>query len=76
MAQSQGFRAQMGRLCLVFTYILQEDVSKIPLEPGVLRNVNATRAMTWLIKAQPFVEPFFNNNSPPPLQFLRDKKFS
>ena len=30
MAQCQGPRAQMERLLLVFTYIRQEDVAKLP----------------------------------------------
>ena len=32
---AQGVHAQMVRLCLVFTYIWQEDVVKIPKVPGV-----------------------------------------
>ena len=34
-----GPRAQIG-LLLVFTYIWQEDVAKIPKVPGALRSVN------------------------------------
>ena len=40
MAQCQGPRAQIVEPFLVFTYIWQEDVAKIPYLPGVKRNVN------------------------------------
>ena len=42
MAQSQGPRAQMVKLFLVFTYIWQEDVI-IPKVPGAPRIVNPAR---------------------------------
>ena len=35
-----GPSAQMVGLFLLFIFILQEDVAKIPLVPGALRNVN------------------------------------
>ena len=43
MAQSQGFRAQMVRLFLAFTYSWQEDVAKIPKVPGPPGDVNPAR---------------------------------
>ena len=46
---SKGFRAQMVRLFLVFTYILQEDVAKIFKVPRFPHNINLVRAITWLI---------------------------
>ena len=39
-AQCQGPRAQIVEPFLVFTYIWQEDVAKIPYLLGVKRNVN------------------------------------
>ena len=44
-----GFRAQMLRLFLVFTYIWQEDVAKIRKVQGTLRKVNPARATTWFV---------------------------
>ena len=38
-----GPRAQMVRLFLVFTYIWQEDLAKIPKEPGAQRDINPAR---------------------------------
>ena len=35
-----GPRAQMVRLFLIFTYIWQEDLAKIPKVPGAQRNLN------------------------------------
>ena len=46
---SKGFRAQMVRLFLVFTYIWQEDVAKIFKVPRAPHNINLDRAITWLI---------------------------
>ena len=48
MALCQKPRAQMVRLFLIFSYIWQEDVAKLPKVPGALRNINPARAITWL----------------------------
>ena len=53
---------------LVFSHIWQEHIAKIPKLPGAPGNVNPARE-------QPFITPFFNNNSPPPRQFLLTKYF-
>ena len=74
MAQCQGPRTQMVRLFLVFTSIWKEDVAKTPKVLGVPCNVNSTEAITrllWLVGVTIYCT-FFNNNSPPPRQLLRD----
>ena len=38
-----GPRAQMVRLFLIFTYIWQKDLAKIPKVPGAQRTVNPAR---------------------------------
>ena len=38
-----------GKAFLVFTYIWLKDVEKISKVPSALRNVNPTRAITWLV---------------------------
>ena len=38
-----GPQAQMVRLFLIFTYIWQEDLAKIPKVPRARRNVNPAR---------------------------------
>ena len=58
-----------GKTFLVFTYIWQEDVAKIPKLPVTARNANTALAITWLVGAT-FYCTIFNNNSPPPRQFL------
>ena len=45
---TKGFRAQMVRLFLVFTYIWQKDVAKIFKVPRSPHNINLARAITWL----------------------------
>ena len=39
-------RAQMVRLVLVFTFIWQENVAKLPKVPGAPRTLNPTREIT------------------------------
>ena len=47
---SKGFRAQMVRLFLVFTYVWQEDVAKIfKVQRAPPHNINLAQAITWLI---------------------------
>ena len=46
---SRGFRAQMVKLFLVFTYIWQEDVEKIFKVPRAPHNINLARAIAWLV---------------------------
>ena len=59
-----------GEPFLVFTYIWLKDVEKTSKEPSALRNVNPTRAITWL---QLSIVPFLNDNPSTPLQFFRNK---
>ena len=61
-----------GKTFFVFTYIWKEDVSKISAVHGAPRNVSPTWSITWLASLTIYFEPFFNNNSPLPCQFLRD----
>ena len=72
MADCQGHNIQMVRLFLVFTYIWQEDVAIIPKVPGAPRNVNPARVITWFVGKAIYCT-FFNNSSPLPRQFLREK---
>ena len=51
MAQCQGPRAHMVRLFLIFIYIWQDNVAKIPKVLGAQRNVNPARAITCLVGA-------------------------
>ena len=71
MAQCQGPRAQI-LLVLVFTCIWRENIAKIPKVPGAQLNVNPARAVTWFVGVIIY-GTFFNNNSPPPRQFLCNK---
>ena len=73
MARCEGPRAPIVRLFLVFTYIWHEDVAKLSKVPGAPRNANSARVITWLVGVTIHIVPFFNNNLPPPRQFLRDK---
>ena len=61
-----------GKTFLVFIYIWQENDAKIPQMPGAQRNVNPALAITWFAGVTPIV-PFFNHNSTPPTQLLRNK---
>ena len=71
MAQSQGPRTQI-RLFLVFTCIWQENIAKIAKVPWAQLNANSARAVTWFVGVSMYCT-FFNNNSPPPCQFLCNK---
>ena len=71
MAQCHGPRAHI-RLFFIFTYIRHKNVGKIPKCQGSKLNVNPAWAITWLVGVTIYCR-FFNNNSPPPRQFLCDK---
>ena len=71
MAQCHGPRVHI-RLFLIFIYIWQENITKIPKFQGSKLNVNPAWAITWLVGITIYCR-FFNNNSPPPGQFLCDK---
>ena len=71
-SSSKGFRAQMVRLFLVFTYIWQEDVAKIFKVSRAPHNINLGRAITWVVGITIYCT-VLNNNLPPPRQFLRVK---
>ena len=76
MAQCQEPHAQIVRLFLVFTYIWQEDVAKVQKCHGPRARsptqCKSDPAMTWLVDVTIYCT-LFNNKSPPPRQFLRDK---
>ena len=61
-----------GKTFFVFTYIWKEDVLKISAVHRAPRNVSLAWSKTWLASLTIYCVPFFNNNSPPPCQFLRD----
>ena len=60
--------------CLVFTVLyLTEKYCKNPKVPGAQLKVNPARAVTWFVGVTIYCT-FFNNHSPPPGQFLCNKK--
>ena len=72
MAQCQGPHSQMVRLFLVLAYLARR-FCKISKVPGAPRNVNPALSITWLVSVTIYCGIlFFNNNSSPPCQFLRD----
>ena len=58
MTHCQGSHAQMVRLFLVFTYILQEDVAKICIVLGARRNVNLARGYKMISKPNQLLHHF------------------
>ena len=74
MAQCKGSRVQMVKFFLVFIYIWLEDVaktSKVPKSPAQCKyGPGKNRASK---RNHHSIVPFFNNQSPPPRQFLRVK---
>ena len=50
MTKHQGTHTQMVRLFLVFTYIWQKDVPKIPEVQRAPRDLNPAQAMTMVSK--------------------------
>ena len=67
MAQCQGPCAQIVRLFFaLLLYLAGKSV------PGAQLNVNPAREVTWFAGVT-FYSTFFNNNSPPPRQFLSNK---
>ena len=71
MAQCQGPRAQI-RLFLVFTCIWKGKFCKTTKVPGAQPNVNPAPAISWFVGVTIYCT-FFNNNTPPPRQFLCNK---
>ena len=72
MAQCQGPRAHAVRVFFALYPYLEERCCEIPKVPGAPSNVNPALAITWLVGVAIYYT-FFNNNSPPPCQFLPDK---
>ena len=72
MAQCQGPRAQMVRLFFGLHLSLAGKYCKNPKVPAARLNVTPVRAITWFVGVIIHCT-FFNNNSPPPRQFLCNK---
>ena len=72
MAQCQGPLTQI-RLCFgLHLYLAEKYCKKKNKVPGAQLNVNPARAITWFVGVTLYCI-FFNNNSHPPRQFLRNK---
>ena len=71
MAQCQGPHAQI-RLFFGLHLYLAEKCCKSLKVPEAQLNVNPAREITWFVGVTIY-GTFFNNNSPPPLQFLCNK---
>ena len=71
MAQCQGPRAQI-RLFFGLHLYLVGKYCKNPKVSGGQLNVNPARAKTWFVGVTIYCT-FFNTNSLPPRQFLRNK---
>ena len=72
MAQCQGPRALMVRLFFGIHLYLAVKYCKNPKGLGAQLDVNPARAITWFEGVTIYCT-FFNNNSPPPRQFLCNK---
>ena len=72
MAQCKGPRPQMVKLFFGFHLYLAGKYCKNPSVPEAQLNVNPARAIAWFEGATIHCA-FFNNNSPPPRQFLCNK---
>ena len=72
MAQCQGPSAQMVKLFFGLHLYLVGKYCENPTVPGALLNVNLARAIAWIVGIS-ISCTFFNNNSPPPRQFLCNK---
>ena len=71
MAQCQGPCAQIRFFFGLHLYLVGK-YCKNPKVPGAQLNVNPARAIAWFVGVTIYCA-FFNNNSPPPLQFLCNK---
>ena len=72
MAQCQGPRAQMVKPFFGLHLYLVGKYCENPIVPGALLNVNLTRVITWFVGVA-ICSTSFNNNLPPPPQFLCNK---
>ena len=72
MAQCQGPRAQMVKPFFGLHLYLIRKYRKNPKVPGALLNVNLAGAITWFVDIS-ICCASFNNNLPPPRQFLCNK---
>ena len=72
MAQCQRPRAQMVRLFFGVHLYLTGKFCKNPKMPGAQLSVNPARAVTWFAGVTIYCT-FFNDNLPPPRQFLCNK---
>ena len=66
-----GPSAQKRLLFGLYLYLVG-NYCENPEVPGVQLNVNPARAITWFVSVTIY-STFFNNNSPPPHQFLWNK---
>ena len=73
MVQCQGPRAQIRLLFGLHLY-LAGKYCKNPKVPEAQLNVHPARAITWLVGVTIYCT-FFNNNSPPPRQFVQQNTF-
>ena len=71
MAQRQGPRAQIRHFFGLYLYLAGKYCENTKL-PVAQLNVIPARAITWFIGVT-ISCTFFNNNSPPPRQFLCNK---
>ena len=71
MAQCQGPRAQIRLFFGLYLYYAGKYCKNLKV-PEAQLNVNPVRAITWLVGVTIYCI-FFNNNSPPPRQFLSNK---
>ena len=72
MAQCQEPRAQMVKLVFGLHLYLAGKSSKNPKVPGAQLIVHPAWAITWFVDVTIYCT-FFNNNLPPPRQFLCNK---
>ena len=72
MAQCQGLRTQMVRPFLGHHLYLAGKYCENPNVPRAQLHVNPAQAITWFVGVTNCCT-FFNNNLPPPRQFLCNK---
>ena len=71
MAQCQGLCTHIRLFFGLHLYLAGKYCEK-PKVPGAQINVNRALAITWFVGVTIYCT-FFNDNSPPPRQFLCDK---
>ena len=71
MSQCEEFRAQINLFFVLYLYLAGKYCEK-PKVPWAQLEVNPAKAITWFVGVTIYCT-FFNNNSPPPRQFLCNK---